>query len=60
MSFLEFLQAIWNFCGGSLVGPTGTGKTETVKVLFATDYSGICSYLSVTLSQVLSADMALF
>lgn len=25
---------MWNFSGGSLVGPTGTGKTETVKVLF--------------------------
>ena len=33
VDFLDFLQAVWNFSGGSLVGPTGTGKTETVKVL---------------------------
>ncbi|XP_068697910.1 dynein axonemal heavy chain 8-like [Montipora foliosa] len=31
--FLTLTQAIWNFCGGSLVGPSGTGKTETIKGL---------------------------
>ena len=32
-------QAIWNFCGGSLVGQTGTGKTETVKVTYSEESS---------------------
>lgn len=31
--FLSLTQAVWNVFGGSLVGPTGTGKTETVKGL---------------------------
>lgn len=31
--FLTLTQAVWNFYGGSLVGPSGTGKTETIKGL---------------------------
>lgn len=35
LAFLFLYQAIWNFYGGCISGPTGTGKTETIKVCIA-------------------------
>ena len=50
---------MWNFSGGSLVGPTGTGKTETVKVLFSLFWNLHLFISYISYQQVLSWGMTL-